>query len=360
MLHLDPLRASWPLSIDVRLTRTALAAAAAPVLLFWAAREVLARGGVRLLARVIAWAGLALTMAAVALRATPFRPFVNRNHLATWLVMGGALTAGYLVAHVRSHHVAHSSRRLVVRDWLADGNRLILVGSLAAMLLALAATLSRAAIFGATAALAFAIWFSRRRGPAGRGVRIGAALIGIALVAGVWANREEIERKFEAPTAGERMVIWRETAPLIGDFWLAGTGAGTYSRAMLRYQRTNPEVHFNQAHSEYVQILAEGGVLLAVPMAIAVWAWVRLARRRLESESYEALWLRVGAAAGLVGVAAQSLFETGLRMPANALTCALMAAIVVVRRQKSLAKPPRRSFDDTAGVGNRQERAVPN
>ena len=43
MLHWDPVRAWWPLSIDARLTRAALAGVAAPVLLFWAARQAFSR-----------------------------------------------------------------------------------------------------------------------------------------------------------------------------------------------------------------------------------------------------------------------------------------------------------------------------
>jgi hypothetical protein len=48
--------------------------------------------------------------------------------------------------------------------------------------------------------------------------------------------------------------------------------------------------------------------------------------RMLEDRTPDAL-LRAGAAAGLAGVLIQSFWETGLRMPANALLCATAAAI---------------------------------
>lgn len=350
MLQIDRIEASWPLSIDARLTRQALAMAAAAVLLFWAAREALSRGGIRVAARATAWTGLALTLLAVAQRATapglilwhfapadpgsqPFGLFVNGNHFATWLLMAGALTAGYLAAHRRTHRTAHSSRRLLVRDWLADGSGLILAGAIVAMLLGLAASASRAAILGGAAGLAFALWLMEGRGAAGRPARAGAIAIAFVMAAAVWGNRETIERKFEAGPAVARTVIWRETMPLVRDFWFAGTGAGTYSRAMLRYQRTSPEVHFNQAHSEYVQLVAEGGLLLTLPALVAIFVWLRLARRQLRRDVHETWWLRVGAAAGLLAAAVQGIFETGWRVPANALLCALLAAIVVHERQ---------------------------
>jgi uncharacterized membrane protein AbrB (regulator of aidB expression) len=92
-------------------------------------------------------------------------------------------------------------------------------------------------------------------------------------------------------------------------------------------------VHFNQAHSEYVQLVAEGGLLLTLPALVAIFVWLRLARRQLQRDVHETWWLRVGAAAGLLAAAVQGIFETGWRVPANALLCALLAAIVVHERQ---------------------------
>ena len=351
VLHFDPVAGWWPLSIDARLTRMALTQAAAPVLLFWAARETFARGGVRVAARTIAWTGLAVTLVALAQRATapltllwrwrppdpgsqPFGPFVNPNHFAAWLVMAAAVTAGYFVAHRRTHRADHSSSRLLVRDWLADGNGLILAGALLVMLLGLAATLSRAAILGAGVALACALPALRGRGAMGGGMRIGTVVLAVVLAAAVWSNRDGLERKFSAATAVSRVTIWKDTVPLIADFWLTGAGAGTYSRAMLHYQRASPGLHFNQAHSEYVQLAAEGGLLAGVPVLLALAGWVALARRGLQRDAHEVFWLRVGAAVGLLGIAVQSIFETPLRVPANALLAAVLAAIVVHERQR--------------------------
>jgi hypothetical protein len=133
-----------------------------------------------------------------------------------------------------------------------------------------------------------------------------------------------------------RMTIWKETVPVIADFWLTGTGAGTYSRAMLRYQHTSPEFHFNQAHSESVQLTAEGGVLVTIPVLLALGAWVALARRQLKRDAHELFWIRLGAAAGVLAVAVQGIFDTPLRIPANALLAALLAAIVVHDRESRI------------------------
>ena len=49
-----------------------------------------------------------------------------------------------------------------------------------------------------------------------------------------------------------------ETLPIIRDFPLTGTGAGTFPTAMLVYQQSDRRLFFNQAHNHYLQFAAEG------------------------------------------------------------------------------------------------------
>ena len=346
-----PAAARRPLTIDARATREGLATALSALLLFWAARETFTRdGGVRVFARAMAWSGFVVALVALVQRATaptlllwtwqpldpgaqPYGPFVNRNHFATWLLMASALTAGYLVTHLRAHGFErHRSGRLLVRDLLADGSVLLLAGCMGAMLLALVGSLSRAALLGLAAAVVFAL--TRARRVAGRDVSIalGGAIMLAVFLGAAWANRDALLGRLETVDAGSgRLTIWRETVPVVTDFWLAGTGIGTYGTAMLRYQVTRADRLFNQAHNEYLQLLAEGGVLLAAAAVVAAWAWLRIARRQLAGRSHGLYWIRLGAAAGICAIAVQSLFEAGLRMPANALLLAMLAAIVTCR-----------------------------
>jgi O-antigen ligase len=130
-------------------------------------------------------------------------------------------------------------------------------------------------------------------------------------------------------SAASRLAIWRDTLPVIRDFWLTGTGAGTYETVMLVYQRSTPEVRFNQAHNHYLQLAAEGGLLLAIPLVMGLRAYVRAVHETMTSDTSGMYFVRAGALCGLAGAAAQSLWETGLTTPANALLAAVLAAIVV-------------------------------
>jgi O-antigen ligase len=364
-LRLDAaaLAGHWvPLSIEPRATFEALLVFLASTLTFWSARAAFAVGGVRRFCRALALVALLISLAALIQRATtprliygfwppytpgaqPFGPFFNRNHFAAWILMVVPLLAGYLTARVRTRTADVRERRTIFRIFAVAGAPLLIV--LGVLLLTLAAALSRSALIGLAAAMVGAGIISRNRAETRIGI---AGPIVVVVVAGMMflLTAVDVDQWFQrinstlSQTNTSRLTIWRETLPLIRDFWLTGSGAGTYSIAMLLYQQSvipmphlGTVAHFNQAHSHYFQVAAEGGLLLVVPVVAAGIAFVRNARAAINRDLGEAMWIRIGAATALVAIATQSIWETALRMPANALLCAALAGIVVHRRESA-------------------------
>jgi O-antigen ligase len=346
--------AARTLSIDAGLTRLSVAGLATALLVFWTARDLLSRGGVRTLARTIAIAGFVLALVGIAQRATapgtllwfwtpvdpgarPIGPFVSRNDFAAWLVQASALAIGYTVAHARTHGLLQNlSVRITVKNVLADGRSMFYGGAAIVMILTMIGALSRGAMLGGATAIVVGYVLSRQQSTGrGRGAIIGAFVLLALLLGGIYLNLDAVTRRLAAGTEASRITIWRETAPLVADFPLTGTGLGTYPRAMLIYQRTTPEILFNHAHSEYLQLVAEGGLLLTIPAVIALGAWLVLARRRLRDDHREVVWIRIAAAAGMAGLGVQCLWDATLRMPANGLLFALLAAVVTYESDKS-------------------------
>ena len=100
---------------------------------------------------------------------------------------------------------------------------------------------------------------------------------------------------------------------------------------MLVYQQMDRTVFVNQAHNQYLQLLAEGGMLVAVPALLALFGFVRLFWKRLPADPSPSAWLRIGGITAMIAVAVQSCWETGLRMPANGILFAVAAAVAVHR-----------------------------
>ena len=336
-------------SIDVPSTIWALAVLGGSIAFFWIARLQFARGGVRQTVRVVAALGFAMSLLAVAQGATagdliywrfptgfegppPFGPFINRNHFATWTIMAVPLCFGYLAARLGSQRSVprHSSLRgRVVRS--IDPRTAWLTAAGATMLVALLLSLSRsgALSLSVSAAITFALFRHRLERRHRRLVLY--ATVGVLLAGLVWADVPAlIRRASTAPAAmADRATIWRESVPIVRDFWLVGTGAGTYQSAMFLYQQSDRMVYFNQAHNHYLQVAVEGGLMLVGLTLFAAVTFIREARRRLAEDTSGLVLIRVGAVCGLGAVALQSVWETGLVMPANAALAALLAAIAV-------------------------------
>jgi O-antigen ligase len=341
------------LSVDTPGTCWAAAVWSGAAVLFWTSRSLFAAGGVRLVARLVGAIGFAVSLLAIAQAATagrrifwlfptdvegplPFGPFVNRNHFATWVIMALPVTLGYLAAHAGAH-AGRRPGRAHVRARLGhtmDPRAAWLALAAGLMLVALLLSLSRSGVLalGASAVVTLAAARRAMEGSQRRWMAVAvAALLAFGLL---WSNVPALVDRVASARDGlaGRLTIWRETGPIVGDFPLTGTGAGTYQRAMFVYQRSDRAVYFNQAHNHYLQTVAEGGLLLAVPTGVAAAALLGLVRRRLAADTSGLRWVRLGAACGLGAVALQSLWETGLVMPANAVLAAVLAAMAVHER----------------------------
>ena len=333
-----------PLSIDPAATLLALIVVAALVLLFWSARAMFHRRGIRATIRAVAWIGLFISPLAIIQHLMPlpvvdfawgvtsrglrsYGPFVNRNDFAGWLIMVIPLTLGYAVARMQSRHRAGEP----FDTQIAVDSKSIWLGMAICMMLAgLLFSLSRSGLLGAFVGLVSFAVISRRRLTAKRaGLAIGG--LGAALaVASAYADMGALSTRFGGSLSeglASRLSIWRQTWPVVRDFWPAGAGVGTYQAVMVLYQTMSRFFYISHADNEFLQILAEGGLLFGVPVLMAIVAGMGLVAKRLREDHTAIFWLRAGAAAGMLALATQNMVEMTLRVPANSILFAILAAV---------------------------------
>jgi len=338
--------ADRPLSIDPAATLLALAVVAAVVVLFWTARTIFQHGSVRATTLAIASIGLVLSPLAILQHLIPlpvidqawgvtvrglrpYGPFVNRNDFAGWLIMALPLTIGYAVARMQSRHQPGES----FEPEAAVDSRAISLGIAVCLMLAgLLFSQSRSGLLGAAAALVYFAWRSRRRLTAKRAAWA-LAVLGISLgVAATFADVDALSVRLQSSISEGlvgRLSIWHQTVPVVRDFWLVGSGAATYQSVMVPYQTMSRLFYISHADNELLQIVAEGGLLLGLPVMLTLVGGVQLVARRLREDRTAIFWLRVGAAAGMVAFFTQNMVEMTLRVPANAVLFAILAAIAV-------------------------------
>jgi O-antigen ligase len=340
-------RAAHALSVDVESTVWALALGAAYIGLFWCAKAAFSKGGVRTAVMGIALLGTALTALVAVQRATapnllywtwqpisdgasPYGPFVNRNALASWLAMAVPLVVGYAMARYQTRS-GHTD--LAIPETSIDSTQLLLAGAAVLMTGGLLASSSRAGILGGAIGLMTFVALSRRRIGGGFAVAwMVAGLVALLMMASAFASLGTLALRLQETTEQGpwgRPAIWRDTWRMASDFWLSGVGAGAFQRGMLVYQQGSRLFFFNQAHNEYLQLLAEGGLMVALPASVALVASAVGMVRALVSDRTPIFWIRAGAVCGVVAIAVQNIWDTGLRTPANGVLFAVIVGIAL-------------------------------
>jgi O-antigen ligase len=282
-------------------------------------------------------------------RGLGYGQIISRNQFAFMLEMALGLSLG--VAASRAGR--HASSLLYLALAIPCGAALILANSRGGILTLLCQLLF---IF----ALAAPAWTRRRgarrghdeTGADARGLKRRAAslvvraaaalaLVAVVSVAVVWVGGERVVSNLS--TVGEelaaqdeaaatrwntrRVDIWRATWEMFKDHPVAGVGLGGYWAAVPQYHDASGEYTPQQAHNDYLELLASGGLLAAALLLLFLFFLLRRARATLHSADAFRRAATLGALAGLFGVAVHSLFDFGLHMTANA---ALFVSLVVI------------------------------
>jgi O-antigen ligase len=275
---------------------------------------------------------------------TPFGPFVNKNHYAGWMLMALPLAVGYLIGLAESGAARVRPRWRDRLLWLSspDGGRLQLAaGAILIMGAALALTKSRSGIAcGALTLAAAAFSAARGRRSVKARLAVAGALAVLVALPMLWADVDLASRFTSGAESVElRRQAWHDALAIVRDFPVTGTGLNTYGTATLVYNTARTDLHFQEAHNDYLQLAAEGGLLIGIPALVAMAACVRGVGRRLAEDRHDlmAYWMRFGAAVGLAGIALQSAVEFSLQMPGNAALFAVLCAIALHPRPPTAA-----------------------
>lgn len=270
--------------------------------------------------------------------------FINRNHFAFLMEMAFGLVLGLLIGGGISRERMLVYLGFLMPIWFAlilsnsRGGIFSMLGQLifAALLLTLVRT--RRAKTGHTAESNG--WLSRIRSSVATRVLLGACLVLAVAVSVVWIGGDQLASRFEGVQGdpnieaietrqGEsRKEVWRATWSLIKDNPLAGVGFGGYWAVIPKYHDASGELTPQQAHNDYLEILASGGVIGAALCAWFIYALLMAARVQLRAKDNFRRAAAFGALVGLFGVAVHSLFDFGLHITVNALVFVILAVLV--------------------------------
>ena len=265
-------------------------------------------------------------------------PFVNPDHFAGYLAMIFPLA---LASTVYSSIVTASRPSLTTRIVCAVAAFVIFV----AMLLSLSRAGWMSIILGP--AIMFMLVAPSRRAEdepvstlarvSGLRLALGALAIGLALtlvVVGPDARTATTERFHdslaETNTFSGRITAWRGGAQIVRDFPIVGIGLGDWPEIFARYQPPPwTELFFSEAHNDYIQWIAETGLIGAAFLLWFAWAAIRELRSRKSSLAPQVVPVFAAIVGGSVSMCVIELFDFDLRIPALAFLFAVMIGLAI-------------------------------
>ena len=265
--------------------------------------------------------------------------FVNRNHLAGYLVMCLSAGIGLLLSQMATHHAAHSWREHA-RRWLqlllSPKIRLRLY--LAIMVVALVLTRARMgniAFFTSLGVAGTVALFAGRRFSPKIVAFLASLFLVDMLILGKWFGFDKLLQRLEQTnplTEGRR---WSNEYSLdyLADFPLTGSGGGSFYGIFPNYQPADFPGFYQHAHNDYLELAIELGIpaagVLATVVALALWSAYQVQRHR-----HTALYKAVGftVTMTILWAVIHSSTDFNLQIPANALTFVTILALAFICR----------------------------
>ncbi len=240
-----------------------------------------------------------------------FGPFVNRNHFAGFIGMIIPLTLGLAITK-------HSREKKILYGFLAVIMSVALFFSLSRG--GIVSFFSGISLFGL---LLFAGGFQQKK----------IWIIGLFIIAVltylVWLGTDPIMQRFSQTdiTKEQRLIVWSTTLRAAKDFWLTGSGLGTFLNIFPLYAPASVQGGiYDHAHNDYLEFLLEtglsGSIILVCFIGLLLWYAFRST-----FEDRDGIMLMASLSSAM-SMAVHSIFDFNLHILSNLLLFGMILGMV--------------------------------
>lgn len=253
--------------------------------------------------------------------ASQFGSFVNRHNFAAFMEMTIALPLG-----------------LVFVGAISRDKRLLYFTAIGLMGIALIASGSRGGLVAFLAQIFFlAILTTNTKSYAQYALKIGLAVLLVAVIIGGWfffiGGESSLTRFAETAVSKDittnRTHIWSVTWEAIKENPVFGAGIGAFNAAYARHDTFNGMERVEQAHNDYLQVLADAGIIGLIIGLFFLFQLFKTGRESIKTQNLFRRGVAVGAAAGCFAILVHSIFDFVLHTTAISVMFLLLLALVV-------------------------------
>lgn len=273
--------------------------------------------------------------------------FINRNHFATYVNLGVLVTLALMIEPLFQNRGGEGGS-LLIR--LARGisvifeQRRFLAIALVILVLASVSSLSRGGLLSAVVAVSFLLFVGLISTRTDRRLVV-LVLAGSLVVLGliVWLAGEPLLARFEDLqseediASGGRLSGWQVTLEAIAERPWLGYGHGAYQEMFLLRRDERFGGVFDHAHNDYLEILAELGLIAGAALLLALALLFATCLRGALSRRRGKLYPLTGAAACVL-IAVHALVDFSMAIPAVAVSFAALLGIACAQARSRASR----------------------
>jgi O-antigen ligase len=296
---------------------------------------------------VVALIGIGQTYGKLIWPRAAFGPFINRNHFAGFLEMA----AGLIGARIVSRTLQRERMVLYVCYLIVVCSGLILSASRGGYL-ALAAVILFLGLVSLTTGEDKSGTAKTDRGLQLRLVGALVLLVVMSFGAMFLTSSDELLQRFGevendmqmgelADQRYSRRELWQTTMQMVKDHPMLGVGLGAYQFAYPRYDQSSGLYRTEQSHNDYLQILADTGVIGGLVLLGFVILLFARSFAAMQTRDPVQRAISLGALAGCFGIAVHSFVEFNLQVTNNLQLFLALAALATtkVAAEESVTQP---------------------
>ena len=271
--------------------------------------------------------------------------FINRNHLAGYLNMSIAIGLGILIAGLGKKEILRNTRqwsRKIVQLLLSKKAQLRVYIALCTIALVLThSRMGNTAFFVSltlTALLALKLTNHARKMMS---VLIISIIVIDVLIVSAWFGLDKVADRLEKTSVDSetRDEVALYTLDYWQDYFITGSGGGTYQYIFPKYRGFEIKAYYDHAHNDILEFAAETGfvgiVLLISIVLLSFFTAIKAMSLRREPL---AIGLAFSSIMGILAITIHSFVDFNLQIPANAATFMVILALAWIAHFQSFKK----------------------
>lgn len=257
--------------------------------------------------------------------AVPFGSFVNRHDFAAYMEMTIAVPLGLMFVGA------------VQKD-----KRLLYITAIGLMGIALLLSGSRGGLISLLAEIFFLVILTAKTKNSGQlalkaglsVLLVATLIIGAILIGGETSLTRFAETAASNDFSANRFHIWEVTLSIIKNNLPFGAGFGAFGVAYTPYDSLNGMGRVEQAHNDYLQILADAGIVGLLIGGFFIYQLFRTGLQNIKTSNLFRRGVVVGAFAGCFAILVHSLFDFVLHITAVAMLFITLISMIVAGGNK--------------------------